>query len=167
MRNLSLVPNNGKYEDIIENYINEDFLEAYIFVENEDKPEELYRLYGMHYYFECIYDDRNQVFQITKAFKLQPHIREEMKKKTMFVNGEVKFILSGRRIPTNNNFELTINSKDSKKDYLSSSNVNNEYTKNFFAWHKLLEIMEAEYRKNVIRVNYDSFQAEDNFVFFY
>ena len=166
MRNLSLVPSSGRYEEILENNINEDFLEAYIFIENEDKPEESYRLYGMHYYFECNYDERNQVFQIVKVFKLQPHIREELKKKAMFVNGEIKFILSGRRIPTNNNFELTINTKDSKKDYLSSSNVNNEYTKNFFAWHKLLEIMEMEYKNNVIRVNYDSFQAEDNFCVF-
>jgi len=166
MRRLSLVPNSGKYEDIIENNINKDFLEAYIFVENEDKPEELYRLYGIHYYFECNYDDRNQLFHIVKVFKLQPHKREEIKKKAMFVNGEVKFILSGRRTPTNNNFELTINAKDSKRDYLSSSNVNNEYTKNFFAWHKLLEIMEKEYKNNIIRINYDSFHIEDNFCIF-
>ena len=33
----------------------------------------------------------------------------------MFVNGDIKFILSGRRIPSNNNFELTISAKDSKK----------------------------------------------------
>ncbi|MDK2934400.1 MAG: hypothetical protein PWP27_2210 [Clostridiales bacterium] len=165
MRNLSLVPNSDNFADIIENYINEDFLEAYIFIENddeEDKIEELYTLYGIHYYFECYYDDKNQIFRITKVDKLQPYKREQIKRKAMYVNGDVKFILSGRRIPSNNNFELTISTKDSKKDFLSSSNVNNEYTKKFFAWHKLLDIMEIEYKKNVIRVNYDSFKIEDN-----
>ena len=165
MRNLSLVPNSDNFADIIENYINEDFLEAYIFIENddeEDKIEELYTLYGIHYYFECYYDDKNQIFRITKVDKLQPYKREQIKRKAMYVNGDVKFILGGKRIPSNNNFELTISTKDSKKDFLSSSNVNNEYTKKFFAWHKLLDIMEIEYKKNVIRVNYDSFKIEDN-----
>ena len=140
-------------------------LEAYIFIENddeEDKIEELYTLYGIHYYFECYYDDKNQIFRITKVDKLQPYKREQIKRKAMYVNGDVKFILGGKRIPSNNNFELTISTKDSKKDFLSSSNVNNEYTKKFFAWHKLLDIMEIEYKKNVIRVNYDSFKIEDN-----
>lgn len=166
MRNLSLVPNNGNYTDIIENNINEDFLEAYLFVENEGKSEEFYVLYGMHYYFTCYYDDKKQVFYITKVNKLQPFVREQIKRKAMIVNGDIRFILSGRRIPSNNNFELTISAKDSKKDFLSSSNVNNEYTKKFFAWHKLLDIMEIEYKKNVIRVNYDSFRIEDNICVF-
>jgi len=166
MRNLSLVPSRGSYSDIIEDNINEDFLEAYIFVENEGKTEESYKLYGMHYYFECYYDDNKQVFHISKVYKLQPYVRELVKRKAMFVNGDIRFVLSGRRIPNNNNFELTISAKDSKKDYLSSSNVNNEYTKRFFAWHKLLDIMEIEYKKNVIRVNYDSFRIEDNFCIF-
>jgi len=120
----------------------------------------------MYYYFECYYDDNKQVFHISKVYKLQPYVRELVKRKAMFVNGDIRFVLSGRRIPNNNNFELTISAKDSKKDYLSSSNVNNEYTKRFFAWHKLLDIMEIEYKKNVIRVNYDSFRIEDNFCIF-
>lgn len=163
MKNLSLVSNNSKYEDLIENQIAEDFLEAYMFIENENTPTEQYILYGLHYYFICNYDVNKQLFEVMKVLKLQPFKREEIKKKAMFVNGQIKFILFKGTAPSqNNNFELTIAVKDKKKDFLSSLNVNNEYTKNFYAWHKLLEIMESECKNNVLRIHYDAFKVEDN-----
>ncbi|MCC5912455.1 MAG: protein kinase [Clostridiaceae bacterium] len=166
MRNLSLVPNSGKYQDLINNHIFEDFLESYVFVENESKTDELYNFYGIHYCFKCIYNDKHQVFEVIKVDKLQPYRREELKKKAMFINGNIEFILNGSRVPANNNFELTIMAKDSKKEYLSSSNVNNEYSKNFYAWHKLLEIMEEECKSKVIRISYNSFEVKESLCIF-
>ncbi|MUK89313.1 protein kinase [Ornithinibacillus sp. L9] len=166
MRNLSLIPKNGKYDEIVSN-IYEEFLESYIAVENENTNEEKFYLYGQHYYFLCLYDDRKQIFDVAKVFKLQPFKKEQIKKKAMFVNGDVRIVLSGNNTPgKNNNFELTINSRDQKKEYLSSLNVNNEYSKNFFAWHKLLEIIEDEYKRNVLRFNYYSVKVENNYCIF-
>lgn len=166
MKNLSLVPNANHYKDIIEKDIYEDFLESYIFIENEDSKDEKYLLYGTHYSFECVYDTDKQLFQVINVYKLQPHKREAIKKKSMFINGDIRFIQSGKIVPENNNFELTNDVKDNKKEYLSSSNVNNEYTKNFFAWHKLLEIMETEVKNNVIKISYDSYDIEESFYIF-
>lgn len=168
MKNLSLVPGNLKYQELVQTNIYEDFLESYISIENENTEQEKYMIYGIHYYFECTYDDYNQLFNVTRVNKLQPYKREEIKKKSMFLNGEVRFVLSlnGRKTPTNNNFELTNDVKDFKENYLSSLNVNNEYSKNFFAWHKLLEIIEEEYKNNVMKVNYNYFKIENGHCIF-
>lgn len=162
MRNMSLIPSDVKYLELLQNNIYEDFLESYIFIENENTENEKYIIHGLHYSFECFYDDENQVFQVDKVNKLQPYKREEMKKKAMFINGDVVFILSTRKAPNNNNYELTIDVKGHKKEYLSTQNINNEYTKNFYIWHKLLEIMEEEYKNNVVKINYISFKFENN-----
>jgi len=166
MINLSLVPSAVKYEELLATCIYDDFAEAYMFIENENSEEEKYFVYGVHYSFECVYDNDAQVYQVVKVSKLQPHRREDIKKKAIFVNGEVRFILSGRNIPANNNFELSIAVKDHKINYLSSLNVNNEYTKNFFVWHKLLEVMESEYKKNILRINYREYKIEGNYCYF-
>lgn len=162
MKNLSLVPNGSIYADILEKNVYEDFLESYIFIENEGKEEEKYLIYGLNYTFDCVYKAESHIFQVIKVYKLQPHIREDKKKKTMFLNGSVKFILSGKAVPSNDNFELTIDVQDFKKEYTSSSNVNNEYTKNFFSWHKLLEIMEEECKDKAIKVSFTSYEIENN-----
>ncbi|MZK49043.1 serine/threonine-protein kinase [Clostridium beijerinckii] len=166
MKNMSLVPNGDTYTDILEKNIYEDFLESYIFIENENNDDEKYVIYGLNYSFECVYKADGQLFQVVKVNKLQPHIREDKKKKAMFLNGTVKFILIGKKVLNNNNFELTIDVKNFKKEYLSSSNVNNEYTKSFFSWHKLLEIMEEECKNKAIKISYFSHAIQDNNVIF-
>lgn len=84
----------------------------------------------------------------------------------MLISGEVRFILAGRKAMQNNNYELTIKVKDFKKSYLSTQNVNNEYTRNFYAWHKLLEILEEEYKKNILRINYKFYNVDNGFIIF-
>ncbi|WP_144024546.1 hypothetical protein, partial [Paenibacillus borealis] len=107
-----------------------------------------------------------ELFKITKLNKLQPYTREEIKKKAMFVNGDIRFIFSSMRSPSNNNFELTVDVKTHKSYYLSSENVNNEYTKKFYSWNKLLEIMEGEYKKSVLKVSYESYEyKEGSYIF--
>lgn len=168
MRNLSLVPNKVNYHDLVQINIYEDFLESYINIEGENTEKEKYVIYGIHYYFECTYNESSQLFHVVKVNKLQPYRREEIKRKSMFLNGEVKFIIStsGRKPPKNNNFELTNDVRDYKDNYLSSLNVNNEYSKNFFVWHKLLEIMEEEYKRNVMKITYNDFNIENEYCIF-
>ena len=166
MRDLTLVPRDGTYEQIIQEHICENFLESYIFIENENKADEKFILYGHHYFFECLYDDSSEIFDVNKVKKTTPVQREDIKRKALHVNGDVVFTLSGRGIPRNNNYELNIKVRDSKKEYLSSQNVNNEYSRNFSVWHKFLEIMEQEYKNNVIKIQYDDYIVDGYFLVF-
>lgn len=166
MKNMSLIPKYIQGNSFLNESLYEEFLEGYLFIEHEETEKEVYYLYGNHYFFECTFDQAKEVFQVERVKKLQPHIREEWKRKALIVNGDIMFIFSSMNVPSNNNFELTITVKDHKKEYLSSINVNNEYTKKYSSWHKLLEIMENECKKTALKIHYISYNFEDEYYIF-
>ncbi len=166
MKNLSLIPRQVSNSQAIQEHLYEEFLDGFISIEKEDTEQTDYILCGTHCSMECIFDEELELFKVAKVTKIMPHKREEFKKKAMEVDGDIRFVQSGVKSSFNNNFELTISVKDHKETFLSSINVNNEYTKKFSAWHKFLEIMELEYKNKVLKIEYNSYKIENEYIIF-
>lgn len=164
MKNISLVPENKNYDEILREEIYNDFLETYIDIENTDDSEK-YVFYGNSFAFECLYEMENQIFLVSKVKKLYPEKRQIIKKTMMRVLGNIEFVCKNTSC-SNDNLELTNGVKNFKYKLNSDKNINNEYSKNFSAWHKLLEIMEEEYKNQSIKINYYSYSIDKEYYIF-
>lgn len=163
MKNTSLVPLHKNYSEILSEDIYSDFLEAYIDLEKLD--EDNYIFYGNSFIFECMYQKDKQMFLVSKVNKLYPNRRAYIKKVMMKIQGDIEFY-NRDVMCKNDNFELTNDVKSFKAQLNSDANINNEYSKNFSAWHKLLEIMEEECKNEAIKINYNSFKTTDDYYIF-
>ena len=164
MKNTSLVPENKNFNEILNEDIYNDFLESYIDIEKSDDDEK-YIFYGNSFMFECLYKIESQMFLVYKVKKVYPEKRQYIKKVMMKVLGNVEFV--NRHVSCqNDNLELTNKVKNFKYKFNSDENVNNEYSKNFSAWHKLLEIMEEEYKNEAVKVYYNSYRIDKEFIIF-
>lgn len=165
MKNTSLVPLHKNYSEILNEDIYNDFLEAYIDFEKLDGDEENYKFYGNSFRFDCIYQKDKQMFLVGKVNKLYPNQRQYVKRTMMKIQGDMEFC-NRDIICENDNFELTNDIKSFKVKLNSDANVNNEYSRNFSAWHKLLEIMEEECKNEAVKINYKSFKTNDDYYIF-
>lgn len=165
MKKVSLVSQHKVYKDIIDEDIYNDFLEAFADIEIDDNNEENYVFYGNTFSFECKYLKEKQIFLVSRVIKLYPGKREYIKKKKMRIDGNIEFCMDNIQ-NKNNNLELTNQIKDFKINFNSAQNIQDEYTKNFFAWHKLLELMEERCKNEALKINYSSYKREgSNLVF--
>lgn len=165
LKNVNLVQDKS-YTDLVNIDLKNEFLDSYIFIEKENTEDELYQLYGNHISFDCIYDSNREIFQIVHGKKLNASYRDKIKNTYFEINGKVKFIYKNQYIEPNNNFELTVETKSNKMEYLSSANVNDKYKENFSAWHTFLDIQEEYIKDNVPRIKYNSFSEKDNLIIF-
>lgn len=161
MKNISLVQANKNYHELLREDVYNDFLEAYVDIEKDDDNEK-YIFYGNSFMIECFYQKDNQMFLVSKVRKLYPDKRPYIKKVMMKVIGDIEFTLNKYIAGINDNLELTNDIKNFKEKFNSDENINNEYSKNFSAWHKLLEIMEEQCKSESIRIHYNSFSIEDD-----
>ncbi|MBU5317826.1 protein kinase [Clostridium bornimense] len=165
MKNNNLVPQYKMYDKILSEDIHDDFVKTYVDVKNQDNGSLQYIFYGNSIELRCYYNKENQMFLTTVAKKIFPNARAFIKNKSMEINGEVKFVFRDTQ-EKNNNFELTNELQDFKVNFNSRENINNEYSKNFSAWHKFLDIMEESSKRESIKIRYNSVEKVDKYIVF-
>ena len=136
-----------------------NFIELYINHEGEK-----YQFLGTNYYFECVYNEKSNIFEVVDVKKVVPLEREIMKKKFCEMLAKLefpdpKFI---HRLSRNNNLEIK-NIVDTYCDeYRSKNNVDVEYKRKYGAWRELLNLTKKSIEDNVQRYAYNSYSIEGN-----
>lgn len=165
MQSNNLVPQSKKFTEVLSEDIYEDFAKAYVDIEEKEDGDNQYIFYGNSIEFRCYYNKEKQMFLTSTARKIFPNLRAFFQKKSMEIDGNIKFVLIDTP-EENNNFELTNQLKDFKVNFNSKENINNEYSKNFFSWHKFLDIMEESCKNETLKIKYYSREVSGKYIIF-
>lgn len=165
LKRLNLVTYNKRLPELLDIEIKDNFQESWVSVE-KDGEEFIFSIYGDQYSFNMTYDEKKSAFFVYRVYKLYSDKKEKWRKDGYYVNGHIEFISDYKRLENNNNHELFVKLKGYYEEYLSDKHVNYEYGKQFFAWHKFLEILKDEYRKNAISVPYFSVSKKSEYLYF-
>lgn len=161
LKSYKLLPQAIDIKQASEKNLPDNFLELYAFCEEVEK-EKLFVFLGYNYLMKCVFDEEQGVFDVVTFKKVAAIERDILKRKYAQIEGIVRFVDKriAHREAKNNSFEIKniiINYYD---EYMSNNNVDIEYKSRYGVWRDLLQIVKEDIEKNVIRLDYDSFQLE-------
>lgn len=167
LRSYKLLPQSVNIKEASEIYMPNNFLDLYAFYQ-EDKETEIYIFLGFNFLAECIFDDEQSVFDVIKFKKIMPIERDRLKSRYAKIEGHIKFAdkAYAHREIKNNNIEIKNMIIDYYVNYMSNNNVDHEYKSKYGVWRDLLELIKEDIEKNVVRLQYDSFEIKDSLLRF-
>lgn len=168
LKNLKLLPQSVNIKEASEKDLPDNFLDLYAFCEDEEN-EKAFIFLGYNYLMKCFYDDGQSVFDVIAFKKIAPIVRDGLMRKYAKIEGEVRFVDKkfAHREPKNNSMEIKNTVIDYYNEYISNSNVDQEYKSRYGVWRDLLQLIKEDIEKNVIRLSYDSFQKEGDILRFH
>jgi len=158
LRNMKLLPQSISLKDASDNYLQENFLDLYVFCRN-NKEQKNFVFLGYNYLAECAFDEEQNVFDVLKFDKVRPIDREQLKKKYAKIECAVLFVDKrfAHREPKNNSIEIRNLVIDYYNEYISKNNVDYEYKSKYGVWRDLLVLIKEDIEQNIVRLPYDSF----------
>lgn len=167
LKNFGLLPHSRTIKQISEIDFSNNFLDLYAFYE-EEQGTELYIFLGANFLAKCVFDTIQNVFDVVRFEKVTPIKREKLKKQYAKIEGKIKFIDKkyAHWETKNNSIEIKNIIIDFYRNYISKKNVDYEYRKKYGVWRELLELLKENIEKNVVRLEYDSYEEKDNLISF-
>ncbi len=166
LKSKSLVNSSKTYDQLMKEDLFENFLESYAAVKNENTDEEVITVYGINFLMECVYEKDDQQFHILKFAKLHQSEREKIRRKYLYIDGDILFKLVNQNSVENNNFELYNKILAHKAYEISSENIDKEYALNYSAWHRFLDVLEEAAKENIKKIEYSAYNRDGDFGLF-
>lgn len=158
LRNMKLLPQTISLKDAAEKYLRDNFIDLYVFC-RESEEEKNFIFLGYNYLAECVFDEGQNVFDVSKFEKVRPIERDRLKKKYAKVEGTLLFVDKkfAHREPKNSSVEIRNIIIDYYNEYISKKNVDYEYKSKYGVWRDLLILVKEDIEQNIVRLPYDSF----------
>ncbi|MCC8026854.1 MAG: AAA domain-containing protein [Clostridium sp.] len=167
LRNMKLLPQSISMKEASEKYLQKNFMDLYVFC-RDNENEIKYIFLGYNYLAECVFDEEQSVFDVTKFDKVRPIDRENLKKKYAKVEGTLLFVDKkfAHREPKNSSVEIRNIIIDYYNEYISKNNVDYEYKSKYGVWRDLLILIKDDIEQNIVRLPYDSFTLDGDIIKF-
>lgn len=168
LKYLRLIPNTASIREITNNYFPSNFLDLYVFVNGSNINDYTYIFLGSIFIAECVFDIRQNVFNVIEFKKVKPVDRERLIKKATRVEGQIKLVdkkyIQYELCNDSNEVRNTI--IDYYNEFNSKRNVNYEFRNKYGVWRELLEIVKKDIEDNVVRYPYISYEVNEGIIKF-
>lgn len=159
LKNIGVIENDITMAIFANSILLDDFFEAYLYYNNS---EESYAIIGKSYRIACSVSNETHNINVYKIDKISTDKRNSLIRRSMKINGKIKFVSAGNRDYKNNNDQLMVEYKNFSAGNSFALQKEEEFDKYFGKWQEGLEEAIVSEKDKVAKFTYSKYEIEKN-----